>query len=217
MLKLYLDDLREIVRSKPDDAIPSNMTAAVCLIAAVAFFESFFRDQFASIVNLFPTLLANLRNRGHDVAVEATDVLELGSFAISKIGFLLSAKYDFGTPRSVNGIFCDLLQVSPFSKSDKDYFEGVLHDRNILVHHGGIHTMSYSRQRLVRRQITTRVFYDSLVVLSSDFMEVADRMDKIGSKTITACRAALQQQVVEKAVKLTDLQRGGLGFLDTYG
>jgi len=162
---LQVDDITKVL-----DAVPPpkhdglDLTAEICLIGLVAHFEAFFRAQFAALINLCPNLVNRLKQRGRDVSVDAIAVLEAGSNPASKIGFLLAEKYDIGTPAAVNTLFGELLKTTPFSADERERYEAILNDRNLLVHHGGIYTTRYSRQVFVKRRAGQRTHFDSLVV-----------------------------------------------------
>jgi hypothetical protein len=72
----------------------------LALIGVVSYTEAFFKDHFASILNLVPQKVAKLKECGRDVAVDVTDLLNLGHPLHAKFGFLLSERFDFGTPLS---------------------------------------------------------------------------------------------------------------------
>ena len=77
---------------------------------------------------------------------------------LKEMGFdrkqILSEKYDFGSSRTINSLFSDLLGVTPFSTKESKEYEEFLNDRNLLVHHGGIYTFKYHGQRLADKPIS---------------------------------------------------------------
>jgi hypothetical protein len=56
----------------------ADAQAEVCFIGLIAYFEAFCGDHFASILNLCPSLIEHLKQRGRDVSVDATDLQALG-------------------------------------------------------------------------------------------------------------------------------------------
>ena len=111
----------------------------------VCYTEAFFKDQFASVLNIFPEKMVGLRNCGRDVSVDLTDLLELDNPLHNKFGFLLSERFNFSSPKSINALYKDLLLITPFSKDNALAFDKVLATRNLLVHHGGILTAQFNR------------------------------------------------------------------------
>ena len=62
----------------------------------------------------------------------------------------IAEQFDFGSARAINGIFLDLIGISPFSKAEASKYDQLLNDRNLLVHHAGIYTVRYASQKLSR-------------------------------------------------------------------
>jgi hypothetical protein len=71
----------------------------------------------------------------------------------------VAERYDFETPQSINSLYQHLLQITPFSTQERKRYEQILNDRNLLVHHGDISTMKYTKQS---RSAGDRVHYDSI-------------------------------------------------------
>ncbi len=84
---------------RPPDAL--DTVAEICLIGLVAYFEAFLRDQFASLVNIYPPLLNRLKAKDRDLSVDATALLKLKGSPTHSLGFLLAERYDFGSPPRV--------------------------------------------------------------------------------------------------------------------
>ena len=61
----------------------------LCFIGLLSYFEAFCKDHFASLINLEPSLVSNLKSSGHNVDLEATRVLLYAKDLNSRIGFLL--------------------------------------------------------------------------------------------------------------------------------
>ncbi len=49
--------------------------------------------------------------------------------------------------KSINGLYRDLLLITPFSKvKKKEEFDNILHKRNLLVHHAGFYTLQHFKK-----------------------------------------------------------------------
>jgi hypothetical protein len=64
-----------------------------------------------------PLLVSNLKKAGRDTAVDVADVIALDEPLHARIGFLLAAKFDFGSPKSINAIYSQM-----FSNAFSDSF-----------------------------------------------------------------------------------------------
>jgi len=159
-------DMRTVARMRPPAGdLRDTPFAELCLIGLVAYFEGFCKNHFASIINICPQLLRELQTRGRDISVSAFHLLDAGEPILPKLGYLVAEGYDFGTAKAINGIYCDLLRVTPFSKKEMARFSEILDDRNLIVHQGGIFGPRYARERFIKRETgMSRLFLDSLVV-----------------------------------------------------
>ena len=163
----------------------------VCLIGLTAYFEAFFKDQFAAMINIETTLLKSLTSAGHDVSIDPTSLLSYGEHWRVRLGFLVSEKFDFGNAKKINALYSALVKVAPFSKDEAKYYDELLRDRNLLVHHGGVVTLSYLAQTGGSSSQHPRgAHFDSLVVTPDYFDERADFILRIAHKTIEATRSA---------------------------
>jgi hypothetical protein len=179
-----LDDLKVIASQD------TQGTTEVCLIALVAYFEAFFKDHFAALINICPSLIRNLEKNGYDVTIKAHDVIEVENIE-HQLGSLLTEKYDFGTGKRINALYQALLIITPFSKDEMKQFDDLLNDRNLLVHHGGIITLRYFEQTSKVRESNKRVFMDSLTVSPEMFFKSALFAENIVRKTAKATKNAL--------------------------
>jgi hypothetical protein len=143
-------ELKELVNASKDFVYSAhnygNTTAEVCLIGLSAQFESYCKIQFASLINIYPPLLEKFCNIRDNVSLPIIDVYKLSAKIKYNFGSLLSEIFDFGTAKSINSLYKDLLSVSLFSKAESKKYAEFLNKRNILVHHGGILTYKYVRQ-----------------------------------------------------------------------
>ena len=169
IFRMSLDSIAELLHIPvvSDDRTVQELA----YIGVVSYTEAFFKDHFASVLNVFPEKIAALRDCGRDVSVDVADLLELESPLHNKFGFLLSERFNFGSPKAVNALYKDLLLITPFSKDKMDAFDKVLATRNLLVHHGGILTAQFNRGiPIVSREKT---YFDSVSIRKNQIGEAA--------------------------------------------
>lgn len=185
------------------------MQSEVCLIGVGAYFEAFCGDHFASILNLCPQLLVRLKEKGRDVTLDATDLLNLG-LQSPHFGSIVAERYDFETPQSINSLYQHLLQITPFSTQERKRYEQILNDRNLLVHHGGISTMKYTKQS---RSAGDRVHYDSIRVSKPAFLEIAAFLEGIVHKTVKASHTKLIEFMEQQEITPSEAHAKGIHAL----
>jgi hypothetical protein len=169
----------------------------VCFIGLVSYFEAFCKDHFASILNIEPDLLSSLRTNGQNTEVDIARLLEFRDQLMIRLGFIMAEKYDFGSAQKINALFGALLKITPFSKEDAKYYEGILRDRNLFVHHGGTVTTAYFAQTKSQPSSTTRPFFDSLTATAPYFDERAQFILHIARKILKASHSALRKHIEE--------------------
>ncbi|MDQ1638751.1 MAG: hypothetical protein QOF62_2090 [Pyrinomonadaceae bacterium] len=214
-------DMRSVARMRPPEGdLRDTPFAELCLIGLVAYFEGFCKNHFASIINICPQLLRELQTRGRDISVSAFHLLDAGDPILPKLGYLVAEGFDFGTAKAINGMYCDLLRVTPFSKDEMARFAEILDDRNLLVHHGGIFGPRYARERFIKRETgLSRLFLDSLVVTTDQLEAAATFLHSISMKVRTATESALSSYVRERRLKLSRGAREAvesLGWADSH-
>ena len=217
LFKMSFDDIKALVRSSKETSEGSslNTVAEVCLIGFVAYFEAFCKNHFASIVNIYPPVLKQFCKRRQDISLNIGDLLLL-DFHSKKVGFMIAEKFDFGSAKNINNLYCDLLSITPFSKTDIKKYDRLLNDRNLLVHHAGIYTMRYQKQKFVKKSVQNRVFFDSLVVNKKDFEMWANFVETMVTKIIDSSQNALTALIKKDNFILSEENKGALDFLDTY-
>lgn len=194
IFKMDSNDLMKIVDSSNDDEV-FNRHAEISFIALICYFEAFFKNQFASIINIAPSILSNFAEKRPDICIPIKDLLILDKDFNRKIGFIASEQFDFGTAKIINSLYKDLLLVTPFSKDDIETYNELLSKRNLLVHHGGIYTLKYGRQKFNKEKIAEDVFYNSLVIKKDDFYDAQIFTEKIVSNTTKGCYNALKRYI----------------------
>lgn len=111
----------------------------VCFIGLAAYFEAFCKNQFAAIINICPQTLNTFTLRRDNTTVRLTHLIKISGEIEHRLGALVAEEYDFGSSRTINSLYFDLLGITPFSKDEEGQYSEFLNDRNLLVHHGGLH------------------------------------------------------------------------------
>ena len=206
------EELRNLVTNYKKEKGRPNNVAEVSFIALIAYFESFCKNHFASILNICPELIDCLKKTGQDIKVDSTAVINLGKHIHRKLGFIIAEQYDFGTPQKINSLYQAILKMTPFSKDDRKKYERILNDRNLLVHHGGIYTMRYSEQRFAKKVIGDYVYWHSLSVDNKMFFDTVDFLEKLVDKIAKTTVDKLFSFVQSENIVLTKTQKDALGF-----
>lgn len=189
-----LDELDGILGKQHLGHAPLDALSALGLIGLAAYFEAFCKDLFAALVNICPELLEQSA-RFRDCAFTLAEVLHLIEGSQHRIGSILSEHYDWGSAHSVNGLFCDLLKVSPFSKDEAKKYGEFLSDRNLLVHHGGVYTFKYAGQKFAKKDLRRTVHWQSLTVRKADVSTWVKFLHDIAKKASLATHKALAEFV----------------------
>jgi hypothetical protein len=191
IFQMHAQEIWRLLSTK-DSSRSSNTQEELCLIGLVAYFEAFCRDAFASLINIAPPLLARLKEKNYDVSVDSLAALGMKRALGYNVGFLVCERLDFGTARKINAMYSCLVGITPFSKDEAAVFDEILSDRNLLVHHGGIYTHAYSRQRLGVAGGESRTYFDSLNV---DLQYVHSRFNFLyatAKKITNSCHKAVE-------------------------
>lgn len=183
-----------------------NPATEVALIGLVAHFEAFCKHQFAAIANIFPTLLSTFAAKRGQAIVKLSDVLSLYGRFDKNIGFLVAEQYDFGSSKMINGIFCDLLDVTPFSKDESKKFSAILLKRHLLVHHAGIYTLQYLKPGSIPDDIKDQAFRDSIVIRTEDYHEISDFLFEMAMKITRVTVSAMKKQLEATAADSNQLE-----------
>ena len=211
-----LHDLRELVAPVEDVERMINSLLHVCFIGAVAHFEAFFKDHFATSINICPALIQKLRDRKINISIDAADVVSLEPNAFAKIGFLLAENFDFGTPKKINAFYSAAFPVTPFGSADRLKYEQVLNERNLLVHHGGVYTLQFCRQKFAKTDLANQAFYNSVIITKERLVKVIDFMDDVAKRTCFASAKKLKEFANQNGLALSSEQIKAADFLATY-
>jgi hypothetical protein len=196
-----LDELDGILVKQYPGQPPPDALSELGLIGLAAYFEAFCKDLFAALVNICPKLLEQ-SVRFRDCGFTLAEVLHLIEGSQHRIGSILSEHYDWGSAHSVNGLLCDLLKVSPFSKDEAKKYGEFLSDRNLLVHHGGVYTFKYAGQKFAKKDLRRTVHWQSLTVRKADVSTWVKFLHDIAKKASLASHKALAEFLNTNDVEL---------------
>jgi len=200
--RCVLNDIRAIssADSAPEGGI--NRLQELCFVGLISYFEAFCKDHFSYLLNLEPSLISQLKAAGHDVTLDATYVAAYGDQYSHRLGFVLAGRYDFGSPRKINALFGAALRITPFSTSEAKIFDGLLRDRHLLVHHGGVFTLEYLAQgHQEPHSMLVDAFFNSRVVGQKDVLEALAFIEALAQKIIRASYDALKKHLADRAAK----------------
>jgi hypothetical protein len=190
--------------------------AEFAFIGLIAYFEGFCKNHTAAIINICPRLVRELVERGREVKLRPIDILDCGENLPTQFGSLVVEKIDFGTAKAINGLYKDLLGITPLSKREAERFHALLEDRHLIVHHANVFTPSYSTQRFIRREEgRSRLFLDSLDVTPDLVREAARFLHDLSLKLRKASRCALAAFVKRSRLRLARPNRRAVKFPDT--
>jgi hypothetical protein len=212
--RMTLRDIKQISDSgKKETGI--NRLQEICFIGLLSYFEGFCKDHFASIINLEPSLIGNLKAAGHDVSLDATHIALYGRDAEFRLGFVLASKFDFGTAQKINALYSALLKINPFSKDEARQFDSLLRDRHLLVHHGGILTLSYLQQQPAPAKTTLKqeAFFNSRVIGKHELSQALSFIDSIATKLVRSTHAAIMQDLKRRGIRVSGIRKQVLNFM----
>ena len=211
-------DACQIANTNPvnRDDLRQGIGTEFALIGVIAYFEGFCKNHTAAILNICPQLVRALAAHGRDIRLRPVDVLDYMENISTNFGTLVVEKIDFGTAKAINGLYQDLLGITPISKREAERFHALLEDRHLIVHHGNIFTPSYATERFIRREIgRSRIFVDSLEVTPADVRNAARLLHRLSLKIRQESRQALAAFLRKNHMRLSKPNREALGSLDT--
>lgn len=216
ILSIDITNIREAaiaLNTSSVGGLKKEIDLALYLIGIVAFFEAYCKNQFASVGNICPMILKGFSEKREDVSIRLNDLLQIPRLLDYRLGSLLSENYDFGSAKSINSLFFDLLGITPFSIKEIKKFEKLLSDRNLLVHHGGIYTYKYSKQRLNIDSVENLAHWHSLIVTHDELISWIDFLWSLAVKITKETHASMRKIIQEKGINLTPQQEGGIDAL----
>lgn len=199
-LVMRIDEIQQLAdTSKVESGL--DFVSELCFIGLAAYFESFCKDQFSAIVNIVPKTLSAF-SEVRDCQLPISSLLHILSNVSTRLGFVITEQYDFGSAKLVNGLFNDLIKITPFSKDEAQSYTEFLRDRNLLVHHGGVYTLKYAFQKC-DDDVKSKTHFDSLVVNRTDIKKKSDFLLKIAKKIANASEKAVLEFVEKNKISLT--------------
>jgi hypothetical protein len=214
--RIIVGELRALSEtSETNDPSPGiNRIQELCFIGLMSYFEAFCKDHFASLINIEPSLILNLKRAGQSVEVDLSRVLLFGERVNLKMGFLVAEKFDFGTAQKINTLFLALLKLSPFSKDESKQYADLLADRNLLVHHGGTYTLTYLEQaRASQEEVKQHAYYNSHVKARKDVVEAIDFLEGIAKKMLGSSHSALVQHLADSQIEYSGERQKALEYI----
>jgi len=212
--EMQADNLAGLVKSSKRDKLSRlNQVAEVSLIGLCAYFEAFCKAHFASLINICPETLRNFVERRKNATVSLKHIVTIRGEVTTKLGNLISEDYDFGSTKEINGLYQDLLRITPFSANEAKKYSHFLSDRNLLVHHGGVFTYNYSSQRFADRTAPGLPHWDSLVIGQREFDHWNSFVVGMATKIATTSQSAVKEFVVREKLTTNSEQTKAIGML----
>jgi hypothetical protein len=213
--QLTLDGLSSIVK-KDNNYIETQIINELCFIGLVSYFEAFCKNLFASLINIIPELMYELRKAQLDISIDVTRVFGLRDTVKDRFGFLIAEKYDFGSAKKINSYYNALLKITPFSIKEIKEYDKILSDRNLLIHHGGTITSKYKEQRLQDHTIKDRVYFDSIEISKDSYNKYSNFLKHIAKKMIVNSHIALGKYIHDNKLQITKDQEEGISCIDWH-
>ena len=195
-------ELKKVLKRNNWKKFYNQTRVEICFIGLTAYFEAFFKDHFASIINIHPQLIDNLKQRGFDISVNLTDIIKYKIDSPNKYGFILSEKYDFGSAKKINSIYQALINISPFSADEIESYDFFLNSRNLIVHHGGIFTTKFADLVFKKTELSERVFFDSIIISKELMTEYIVFCEETVRKTMNATRNKVYEIIKANKIKI---------------
>ncbi len=173
----------------------ANPATEAGLISLVAHFEALCKHQFASLINIHPKILKTFSERRGQASIKLSDLVSLWGQLEESMGFVVAEQYDFGSAELINGLFRDLLSVTPFSKDESEKYNSILMKRHLLVHHAGFYTLQYLKGNSVPEKIRDLAFKDSVLVSTEDYHEMSDFLFDMAMKITRVTVGALKREL----------------------
>ncbi len=215
---MHVEDACELAEMRPGDKndLRRGIGAEFALIGLIAYFEGFCKNHTAAVINICPQLIRGLAEHRREIKLRPVDILDFRENLGTQFGSLVVEKIDFGTAKAINGLYKDLLGITPFSKREANRFHALLEDRHLIVHHGNIFTPNYASERFIRREMgRSRIFIDSLVVTPDDVRAAARFLHELSVKLRNRSHRALAAFIKKNRLRLTNPNREAVKFLAT--
>ncbi len=175
-----------------------NPAGQIVVIGTVAQFEAFCKHQFAALINIYPDLLEKFTRKRNQTNIELSSVVSMQGVFEKNVGFVLAEQYDFGTPKLVNDLFRDLVDVTPFSQAESKKFNSILFQRNLLVHHGGYYTLQFLKKNSLPKEIREKAFRESVIIDTEDCHQITEFLFEMAIKVTRTTTTALRKKIKKK-------------------
>jgi hypothetical protein len=192
------EEINRLAASAPQQ---NGVVLEICFIGLASYFEAYCKAQFAAIINICPQVLEEFAEN-REVTVRLKQLLTIVPDINYRLGSLLSEEFNFGSAKSVNGLFHDILNVTPFSKDEMKRFAAFINDRNLLVHHGGIFTFKYKRRKFTDKLKSDMAQRKSLVISKQDIEEWANFLWHIAEKLAKSIQPRLEELMLRKIIEI---------------
>jgi hypothetical protein len=193
--EMQFHSLFYLVQSHKDDEFyKQNPASEIATIGLIAHFEAFCKHHFAALININPDLLKEFCKKREEPKIEISILLSFDGKFENNLGFILSEQYDFGSGKMINGLFRDLLMVTPFSEEDSKNFDAILQKRNLLVHHAGFYTLQHLKKNKLSEEIKEKAFRVAVKITTEDYEEISDFLFEMAMKIVRITLPALKRQ-----------------------
>lgn len=175
----------------------------VALVGSIGFFEAFCKHQFAALLTIHPPLLEDFARKRPEATIRLSTLARVPGGIDKTLGFLIAEGHDFGSAKVVNGLFRDLLLVTPFSADEADKLDEILRKRHLIVHHAGVHTLASVRSH-AGGPTPTQPFRDVVILEPDEYYSVNEFLLGLGVKLAVATVDGLKRRTSDLADVLTD-------------
>lgn len=214
LFKSRINDLRGIAHL--GEANHSSEILELVKIGLTAYFEAFCKDQFGSMICLAPSLIKNLAAAGHDTSLDASWMVDNPQEFEHQIGFYIAEKYDFGTPSKINSHFKALIRITPFSSKARVAYDAIIHDRNLLAHHGGTFTTLYVRNAKSPDRSAAKAFQDGIVLSAAQINDDLDLVERIAYALTVNTHKALTAHIYDGDMRVGAEKKKALEFISWW-
>lgn len=213
--EMAFHSLFHLVESHKSDQLFEDINPAteVATIGLIAQFEAFCKHQFAGLVNIHSDLLGDFSKKRMQTAIRLDTLVSVLGRLDESLGFLVVEQYDFGSPDEVNGLFRDLVGVSPFSKEEAAFYDGIRSERNLLVHHAGIYTLKHIKNYSLPKSVEAKALQDSVKISTERYHEMGDFLFNMAMKIVRVTISGLRDRLAETQHALEGERLGAMNLL----
>jgi hypothetical protein len=207
VFRVDTEPLIGLIDTTEEDMSAGKTAVDLSIIGLAAYFEAFCKNQFAAAINICPQTLDRFASIRKDAAISLKHLVGSLNTIDFRLGSLMVEGYDFGSARTINSLYNDLLGITPFSKDEEGEYSQFLSDRNLLVHHGGIYTFKYESQQKHRQPINGNPGWHSLSLAKNDYTRWFNFIESIVLKITSHSARALKEYIAAESIPL-DVHKG---------